>query len=107
MILSLLFHFHIIPVSMYIILSTFHIRETHPTSQISEFFQAMESLKTLVKSYCKKFEIKFSEDNSMVIRIIFNKKEDLEKNFYNKEFNILKGSVRSLCNNVSIKIDNV
>jgi len=73
----------------------------------SEFFQAMESLKTLVKSYCKKFEIKVSEDNSMVIRIIFNKKEDLEKNFYNKEFNILKGSVRSLCNNVSIKIDNV
>jgi len=71
----------------------------------SEFFQVMESLKTLVKKYCKKFEIKVAEDNSMIIRIIFDKKEDLEKNFYNKEFTILKGSVRSLCNNVSIEIN--
>ena len=71
----------------------------------SEFYQVMESLKTLVKTYCKKFEIKVAEDNSIIIRIIFDKKEDIEKNFYNKEFNILKGSVRSLCNNVKIKIN--
>lgn len=71
----------------------------------SEFFQSMESLKSLVKSYCKKLEIRVSEDNNIAIRIIFNKKEDLEKNFYNKEFNILKGSVRSLCNNVNIEIN--
>lgn len=73
----------------------------------SEFFQVMESLKTLVKRYCNNFEIKVSENNSIVIRINFDKKGDLEKNFHNKEFNILKGSVRSLCNNVSIKIKGV
>lgn len=73
----------------------------------SEFFQVMESLKTLIKNYCNKFEIKVAEDNSIIIRIIFNKKEDLDNNFYNKEFNILKGSVRSLCNNVNIEINGV
>ncbi|MBK8550493.1 MAG: hypothetical protein IPL53_05290 [Ignavibacteria bacterium] len=73
----------------------------------SELFQVMEPLKSLVKNYCKEFEIKVSEDNSLLMRITFDKKKDLEENFNNKEFNILRGSVKSLCNNVNIKINGV
>ena len=73
----------------------------------SEFFQVMESLKNLVRNYCKDFDINVSEDNYLDMRIIFAGKEDLESNFYNKEFNILKGTVKSLCNNVSIRINDV
>jgi hypothetical protein len=29
----------------------------------------------------------------------------MERNFYNNEFNILKGSVKSLCENVIIKVN--
>ena len=73
----------------------------------SEFFQVMESLKSLIKIYCTEFDTKINDDNSLVIRIIFDKKKDLEKNFNNKEFSILKGSVRSLCKNVSIDINGI
>lgn len=73
----------------------------------SEFFQVMESLKNLVRNYCKDFDINVSEDNYLDMRIIFAGKEDLESNFYNKEFNILKGTVKSLCNNVNIRINDV
>lgn len=71
----------------------------------SEFFQVMESLKNLVRNYCKDFDLTVTEENYFDLRIIFSRKEDLESNFYNKEFSILKGTVRSLCNNVSIRIN--
>ena len=70
----------------------------------SEFFQVMESLKTLVSNYCQDLDVKVNQDNSLIIRILFNNKKDLEMNFGNKEFNILKGSIRSLCNNVEMEI---
>ncbi len=70
----------------------------------SEFFQVMESLKTLVSNYCQDLDVKVNQDNSLIIRILFNNKKDLEMNFDNKEFNILKGSIRSLCNNVEMEI---
>lgn len=71
----------------------------------SEFFQVMESLKPIIKSYCNDFELKIAEDNSLAIHITFDNKNDLKKKFYNKEFNILKGAVQSLCNNVKVKIN--
>ena len=70
----------------------------------SEFFQVMESLKTLVSNYCQDLDVKVNQDNSLIIRILFNNKKDLEMNFGNKEFNILKGSIRRLCNNVEMEI---
>ncbi|MBK9332640.1 MAG: hypothetical protein IPM96_09650 [Ignavibacteria bacterium] len=74
----------------------------------SEFFQVIESLKTLIEDYCKDFELKIEKDNSVNISITFEDKVDLEENFNNKEFNILKGSIRSLCDKVEITInDNV
>ena len=72
-----------------------------------EFYQTMESLKILVKNYCNELETEISPDNNLVIRIIFNSKDELGRNFYNNEFNILKGSVRSLCDNIRIKVNDI
>ncbi|MBP9192919.1 MAG: hypothetical protein KBF96_10245, partial [Ignavibacteria bacterium] len=47
----------------------------------SEFFQVMESLKTLVSNYCQDLDVKVNQDNSLIIRILFNNKKDLEMNF--------------------------
>ncbi|MGE5797559.1 MAG: hypothetical protein ACM34O_09500 [Ignavibacteria bacterium] len=70
-----------------------------------EFYQTMESLKILIKSYCNKIDAEIDQGNNLVIRITFNSKEEMEQNFSNAEFNILKGSVRSLCENVRININ--
>jgi ribonuclease HII len=72
-----------------------------------EFFQTIESLKSLVKNYCNELETIISEDNNLSIRITFSDHDEMENNFYNAEFNILKGSVMSLCKNVNIKINDV
>ena len=69
----------------------------------AEFYQTMESLKSLVKNYCNEIETEINPDNKLVIRITFNSKEEMEKNFHNSEFNILKGTVRSLCDNINYK----
>ena len=71
----------------------------------AEFFHTMESLKSLIEKSCKDLEVKISEDNMLVIHILFEDREALESNFYNNEFNILKGSVRSVCDDISIKIN--
>ena len=73
----------------------------------TEFYQTMESLKSLVKPYCYDLDINVVEDKNVFIRIMFNEKDELEKNFYNNEFTILKGSVRSLCNDLIIKVNDV
>lgn len=70
-----------------------------------EFYQTMESLKILIKSYCNKIDAEIDQGNNLVIRITFNSKKEMEQNFSNAEFNILKGSVRSLCENVRININ--
>ncbi len=70
-----------------------------------EFYQTMESLKTLVKNYCSEFELDISPDNNLMIRIAFSSMDELETNFHNNAFNILKGSVKSLCKNVIIKVN--
>jgi hypothetical protein len=73
-------------------------------SKKAEFFQTMESLKPLIKNYCSGFDVTISKDNELTILITFSSKDELETNFYNTEFNILKGSVISLCDDVKIKV---
>jgi hypothetical protein len=70
----------------------------------AEFFQTMESLTGLVESKCNDLDIRVKDDNNLVIKITFDGKDQMEKNFYTGEFNILKGTVKSLCEDVRIKI---
>ena len=71
----------------------------------AEFFHTMESLKDLIKKSCKELEVEISDDNRLVIQIVFEDREDLKNNFDKNEFSILKGSVRSVCDDISIKIN--
>lgn len=71
----------------------------------AEFFQTMESLAGLVEHQCKDLDIRVKDDNNLIIKITFDGKDQMEKNFYNNEFNILKGSVKSLCENIVIKVN--
>jgi hypothetical protein len=70
----------------------------------AEFFQTMESLTGLVESKCNDLDIRVKDDNNLVIKITFDGKDQMEKNFYNNEFNILKGTVKSLCEDVKINM---
>jgi len=88
-------------------METVIINATINEKKKTEFFQTIESLKSLVKNYCNELETIISEDNNLSIRITFSNHDEMENNFYNAEFNILKGSVMSLCKNVSIKINDV
>ena len=88
-------------------METVIINATINEKKKTEFFQTIESLKSLVKNYCNEIETIISEDNNLSIRITFSDHDEMENNFYNAEFNILKGSVMSLCKNVNIKINDV
>jgi len=88
-------------------METVIINATINEKKKTEFFQTIESLKSLVKNYCNELETIISEDNNLSIRITFSDHDEMENNFYNAEFNILKGSVMSLCKNVNIKINDV
>ena len=88
-------------------METVIINATISENKKAEFFQTIESLKSLVKNYCNELETIISEDNNLSIRITFSDHDEMENNFYNAEFNILKGSVMSLCKNVNIKINDV
>lgn len=70
----------------------------------AEFFQTMESLTGLVENQCNDLDIRVKDDNTLIIKITFDGKDQMEKNFYSNEFNILKGTVKSLCEDVIIKI---
>ena len=71
----------------------------------AEFFQTMESLTGLVESKCNDLDIRVKDDNSLIIKIIFDGKDQMERNFYNNEFTIIKGTVKSLCRDVIIKVN--
>jgi hypothetical protein len=73
----------------------------------TELYQTLESLKPNIKSHCKELELKINQDNSLLMEITFDDKDQLENNFYNAEFNILKGTIKSLCDDVVIKINDV
>jgi hypothetical protein len=71
----------------------------------TELYQTLESLKPSIRSHCKELELKINPDNSLFIEITFDSRESFENNFYNNEFNILKGTIKSLCEDVIIKVD--
>ena len=77
------------------------------TNKSTEFHQVMESLQLVIKDYCKQFEMVVNPEYNVMIKIIFEGKDELENNFYNNEFNLLKGTVKSLCANVVIKINDL
>jgi hypothetical protein len=72
----------------------------------TELFQTLESLKPYIKSHCKELELKINPDDSLNMHITFDDQDSLENNFYNNEFKILKGTLKSLCDDVVIKINN-
>jgi hypothetical protein len=72
----------------------------------SEFFHTTESLKSILQKFCDKLEIKIDSKNNLEIFIGFESKTQLENYYSRNEFNILKGSVMSLCDDVEIKIEN-
>jgi hypothetical protein len=71
----------------------------------AEFFQTMESLMGLVENQCNDLDIRVKDDHSLIIKITFDGKDQMKKNFYTGEFNILKGTVKSLCEDVRIKVN--
>ena len=77
------------------------------TNKSKEFHQVMESLQLVIKDYCKQFEMVVNPEYNVMIKIIFEGKDELENNFYNNEFNLLKGTIKSLCANVVIKINHL
>ena len=73
----------------------------------TELFQTLESLKPNIESHCKDLELKINPDNRLNLQITFDDHESLQNNFYNAEFNILKGTIKSLCDDVVIKINDL
>jgi hypothetical protein len=86
-------------------METVTIRASINEKKKAEFFQTMESLTGLVESKCNDLDIRVKDDNTLIIKITFDGKDQMEKNFYTGEFNILKGTVKSLCEDVRIKIN--
>lgn len=72
----------------------------------TEFFQTMEPLENLIKHHCSNYKIEYQNGGKIRIEIVFEDLDQLESNFYNNVFTILKGSIKSLCENVEIKIEN-
>jgi hypothetical protein len=72
----------------------------------TELYQTLESLQPSIKTHCKDLDIKINPDNSLFMEITFDSQESFENNFYNNEFNILKGTLKSLCEDVIIKVNN-
>jgi hypothetical protein len=75
------------------------------TNKYKEFHQGMESLQLVIKDYCKQFEMVVNPEYNVVIKIVFEGKDELKNNFYNNEFNLLKGTIKILCDDVDIKIN--
>ncbi len=73
----------------------------------AEFFQTTESLQPLINNYCKDLKISIDSKNNVSIFIIFEDKKQLENYYQRTEFNILKGSVKSLCHNINIEINDL
>ena len=71
----------------------------------NEFYQVMESFEKIIKNHCNDFNMVIDQKNNLKIKIIFEEKKESEHNFNNNEFNLLKGTIRSLCDNVSIKLN--
>jgi hypothetical protein len=70
----------------------------------AEFFHTTESLKPILYKFCDHLEIHIDSKNNVEIHIEFKNKEQLENYHSRNEFNILKGTVMSLCDDVEIKM---
>jgi len=70
----------------------------------TEFLQTMESLKELVQNHGCTFEVKLTNKN-LLLRITFENEDDLKNRFSSSEFHILKGSLISLCDDVTVQIN--
>lgn len=68
----------------------------------AELFQTVESIKGLLLRKCSHFDIDYMKNRNLKIKIIFNGSTDTEKIFNGMEFNILKGALLSLCDDVNI-----
>jgi len=88
-------------------METVTIRARISAKKKAEFFQTTESLKPLIIKYCNDLKINVDSNNNLDIKIVFEGKEQLENYFQKNEFNILKGSVISLCENIHIKINDM
>jgi hypothetical protein len=86
-------------------METVIINSTIKKNNKTELYQALESLKPIIKANCKDLELKINPDNKLFIEITFESKESLENKFYGNVFTILKGTVKSLCDNVRIKVN--
>jgi hypothetical protein len=73
----------------------------------AEFFQTTESLKSSITKYCNEFKIDVDSNNLLEIQIEFEDTRQLENYYQRTEFNILKGSLKSLCDKLEIKINDV
>ncbi len=71
----------------------------------TEFLQTMESLKELVQNNCCEFEIELNGKN-LLLRITFENENDLKNRVSSSEFHILKGALVSLCDEVTVSINN-
>lgn len=71
----------------------------------TEFYQTMEPLEKLIQNQCSNYKIVYQNGGKIIIEIVFKDHEQLDANFNKNEFNILKGSIRSLCDDVEIKVN--
>jgi hypothetical protein len=88
-------------------METVTISATISEKKKAEFFHTTESLKPILNRFCDNLVINIDSKNKLKILIEFESKYRLENYYSRDEFNILKGSVKSLCDDVEIKISNV
>jgi len=82
-------------------MSTVSIRGKLIEDKKAEFYLTIETVKSLIEKKCEAFSYDLNENNELNITIDFSNQEKL-KNFDKLEFSILKGSIRSLCEDVEI-----
>ena len=73
----------------------------------TEFFQTIESIKGLLKKRCSDFEMECKNNKNVRIKISFDNTIEREENFNGAEFDILKGTLRCLCDDVEIIQDQI
>ncbi len=72
-----------------------------------EFFQTIESIKGLLKNKCNDFKMECKNNKNVTIKISFDDADKMEKSFSGAEFDILKGALFSLCDDVEIIQDQI
>ena len=68
----------------------------------TELFQTIESIKDLLLSKCYQFDMDYEKNRTLKMQITFNETLSVNENFNVIEFNILKGALFSLCDDINI-----